>query len=222
MDASSQTPTDFALARRQMLASQLVPRGITSPRVLAAMERVPRELFVPPEFQDRAYDDSALPIDAGQTISQPYIVALMTEALELTGAERVLEIGTGSGYQTAILCELASEVVSIERTPLLARQAASRLRAIGYPNLTLIEGDGTQGWPPGAPYDAILAAAAATQIPQPLVDQLADGGVLVLPVGRNDDTQMLIRLVKRHGRLHREDLCPCRFVPLVGASSGRS
>jgi len=221
MDLPSSKSDDFAPLRREMIATQLVPRGITAPRVLAAFERVPRELFVSPEFRDQAYEDTALPIDAGQTISQPYIVALMTQALELEGKERVLEIGTGTGYQTAILCELAQQVVSIERCAILARQARTRLHALGYENLTLIEGDGTLGWPPGAPYDAILAAAAAREIPPALIDQLAEGGSLVLPIG-GQESQMLIRLIKRHDRLYREDLCACRFVPLVGATAGKT
>ncbi len=198
------------------MLAQLCERGIKSTRVLAAMDRVPREQFVPSEEQALSYADRALPIDCSQTISQPYIVALMTEALELSGNERVLEIGTGSGYQAAILAELAAHVVSIERHSELARHAEQTLAALGYDNVTLVVGDGTLGWPELAPYDRILVAAAAGHVPQALADQLAEGGILVIPVG-TPSGQDLQAFHKIGGQLRPRWLSGCRFVPLVGA-----
>ena len=170
---------DFEAARCEMLRL-LVARGIRSTRVLAAMDRIPRERFVPAAARRLAYVDRALPIGSSQTISQPYIVALMTEALSLSGCETVLEIGTGSGYQTAILAELAAEVVSVERHGELSREAAAILVEFGYTNITLVDGDGTLGWPERAPYDRIIVTAAAGHIPPALEEQLADGGILVI------------------------------------------
>jgi protein-L-isoaspartate(D-aspartate) O-methyltransferase len=201
--------------RRAML-KLLCERGIQSPRVLAAMDRVPRERFVARGVEHLAYADRALPIACSQTISQPYIVALMTEALELSGSEHVLEIGTGSGYQTAILAELAASVVSIERHEELSRRAQGVLEAQGYTNVTLVVGDGTLGWPPMAPYDRILVAAAAQHIPPALDAQLAEGGILVIPIG-DPFGQELQAFHKAGGQLKAEWLSGCRFVPLVGA-----
>lgn len=203
-------------ARRSMLRDQLQRRGITAPRVLAAMDRVPRERFVLPELQEDAYADRALALECGQTISQPFIVGLMTHALDLSGSESVLEIGTGSGYQTAILAELAGQVVSIERHAALATRAAQTLHALGYQNVTLRVGDGTQGCAEFAPYDRIICTAAAVQLPEPLFGQLVEGGVLVVPLGTTD-AQTLQAIRKVNGQPQAIDLSACRFVPLIGA-----
>ncbi len=212
--------SQFELARQAMLR-QLAKRRIRSTRVLAAMDRVPRERFVPLGVRHLAYADRALPIGCSQTISQPYIVALMTEALQLSGVEHVLEIGTGSGYQTALLAELAASVVSVERHEELSRQAELTLAECGYQNVTLVVGDGTLGWPERAPYDRILVAAAALAIPPALTEQLAEGGTLVIPVGERE-SQVLQAFHKVAGQLHAEPLSPCRFVPLIGAQEGSS
>ena len=209
----------LALARHKMVRDQLQRRGIHDRRVLAAMEQVPREAFVLPELAEQAYADRALPIECGQTISQPYMVALMTQALELTGHERVLEIGTGSGYQTAILARLSAHVVSLERHAALletARKALSRFRC---EHVDLIVADGSVGWPAQAPYDRILVAAASRTCPQALVDQLADGGRLVIPLG-DGEAQVLQTLTKRGEQQIWEDLVACRFVPLVASEAG--
>ncbi len=194
----------------------LIKRGIRSPRVLEALQHVPRHQFVPPAVAHLAYADRAVPIGCEQTISQPYIVALMTEALDLTGSEHVLEIGTGSGYQTAVLAELAHDVVSIERHEELSRRAAAALKQCGYANARLIVGDGTQGCAELAPYDRILVAAAARRVPPALAEQLAEGGLLVIPVG-GSDSQVLQAYTKQAGQLVPRPLSGCRFVPLVGA-----
>jgi len=206
---------EFEAARCEMLRL-LVARGIKSTRVLAAMDRVPRERFVPADVRRLAYADRALPIGSSQTISQPYIVALMTEALNLAGCEAVLEIGTGSGYQTAILAELAAEVVSVERHGELSRDAETMLVELGYTNVTLVAGDGTLGWPERAPYDRIIVTAAAGHIPPALEQQLVDGGILVIPLG-DCESQVLQAFHNVSGRLLGERLSDCRFVPLVGA-----
>ena len=210
------TDAELQAAKQDMLRRQLQQRGIDDPRVLAAMAKVPRERFVPAEVRDHAYADRALPIDCGQTISQPYIVALMTQALELSGQELVLEIGTGSGYQTAILAELAREVISIERHAELTAKASVALSELGYANITLLTGDGTLGWPPRAPYDRILVTAAAAVCPPPLWAQLAEGGILVIPLGgRDSQTLQVIR--KEDGLPRTSSISGCRFVPLVGS-----
>ncbi len=206
-------------AARHALQRELAEGGIRSPSVLAVMGRVPRERFVPEGVRHLAYADRALPIACDQTISQPYIVALMTESLALKGGERVLEIGTGSGYQTAVLAELAGEVISIERHEPLSQEAARVLEELGYKNVQLIVGDGTLGWPEGAPYDRILVAAAAAHVPPALEEQLAEGGTLVIPVGSSQQ-QTLEAYRKVGGRLVAEPLSGCRFVPLVGAEDG--
>ena len=206
---------DLEQARQTMLDEHLRDRGVRDPRVLAAMARVPRQRFVGIELRNVAYSDRALRIDCGQTISQPYIVALMTQALALTGNERVLEIGTGSGYQAAILAKLAREVVSIERHEELSRQAGKLLEELGYRNVTLVVGDGTLGWPAGATFDRILVTAAAAVVPPALFEQLAEGGILVIPLGPMD-RQVLQAIRKVSGAAVAVDLSGCRFVPLIG------
>jgi protein-L-isoaspartate(D-aspartate) O-methyltransferase len=206
---------DFDSAREHMVADQLVGRDITKPDVLAAMRKVPRHLFVPPDLQHLAYRDGPLPIGNDQTISQPYIVALMTQALGPLKTETVLEIGTGSGYQAAILAELSQQVYSLERDRHLASQAGKRLADLGYTNVEVYVGDGSQGLPDMAPFDAILVTAAAPSIPNPLRVQLRDGGRLVLPVG-NRDGQVLERLWRNGDTWQVERLGPVMFVPLVG------
>jgi protein-L-isoaspartate(D-aspartate) O-methyltransferase len=208
---------ELQAAKEEMLRCQLQQRGIDDPRVLAAMARVPRERFVPAAEQDCVYADRALPIDCGQTISQPYMVALMTQALGLSGQELVLEIGTGSGYQTAILAELAREVISIERHAALTAQAQAALSERGCANITLLTGDGTLGWPPRAPYDRIIVTAAAATCPPPLFEQLAERGVLVIPIGGKGH-QTLQAIHKEDGQPRPVVLSGCRFVPLKGSA----
>jgi protein-L-isoaspartate(D-aspartate) O-methyltransferase len=205
----------FSQARLEMVEQQLRSRGIRDQRVLQTMAEVPRHLFVPEPWRLSAYSDGPLPIGEQQTISQPYIVALMSESLELKGTETVLEIGTGSGYQAAVLSRLAQKVYSVEILPTLAETAKLLLTRLGYDNVTVIVGDGNFGWKEGAPYDAIIVTAAAPQIPQALLDQLSDGGRMVLPVVVDSDEQHLIRLTKQGDRVTREDLGAVRFVPLV-------
>lgn len=199
-----------------MLSRHLRARGIVDSRVLAAMERVPREMFVGEDLTSEAYADVALPIACGQTISQPYIVAMMSEALQLTGQERVLEIGTGSGYQTAILAELAGQVFSIERHTELSYLAGARLSALGYQNAHLRIGDGSLGWPEAAPFDRVIVTAAARDCPPAIWEQLAEGGLLIGPFGsREEQTMTLIRKVGGEAEVTRS--IPCRFVPLVSS-----
>jgi protein-L-isoaspartate(D-aspartate) O-methyltransferase len=207
---------EFAIARERMVADQLRARGITDPRVLTAMGRVPRHRFVEEALAARAYGDYPLPIGEKQTISQPYMVALMTQALELAGGERVLEVGTGSGYQTAILAELAGKVYSIERIRSLADRARAMLEELGYYNVLIRVGDGTLGWREESPFDAILVTAAAPEVPAPLVEQLKPGGRLVIPVG-GSTAQVLKCLVKEaDGPVRESELVGCVFVKLVG------
>ncbi|MSQ26878.1 MAG: protein-L-isoaspartate(D-aspartate) O-methyltransferase [Dehalococcoidia bacterium] len=209
----SPTP-DYESARRRTVA--LIAETVSDQRVLDAMGRVPRERFVPPGTEHLAYEDGPLPIGAGQTISQPLIVAMMTEALELRGAERVLEVGAGSGYQAAVLSLLAARVVTVERVPGLARSAATRLAALGYANVEVHEADGgVLGWPAAAPYDAIIVAAAGPQAPPSLVAQLGPTGRLVMPVGGPTEQELLV-FWREGGRLRPRSLGPCRFVPLIG------
>ena len=205
----------FEEARQRMVDTQLRLRGITDERVLAAFAKVPRHHFVPADFRAEAYADHPLPIGGGQTISQPFIVALMLQALRLQGHERVLEIGSGSGYQTALLAELALEVFSIERLPELLRDVRERLRALGTANVHLTAGNGSLGWPEHAPYEGILVSASAPEVPEPLVAMLAEGGRLVLPIGPQEG-QMLVEITKRGGRLLQRELAGCVFVPLIG------
>jgi protein-L-isoaspartate(D-aspartate) O-methyltransferase len=211
--------TEFDAARRDMVARQIRDRDIRSRRVLDAMAAVPRHLFVPPEHVLEAYSDTPLPIGEGQTISQPFMVAAMADALALEGNERVLEVGAGSGYQAAVLSLLAREVIAVEAQPALLAPTRERMARLGYANVRIEAGDGSLGWPPGAPpdtkYDAILVTAAAPAVPPPLVEQLAEGGRLVMPVG-TPEQQELVRLVKRQGRTTQQSLFACRFVPLIG------
>ncbi len=204
--------------RQSMVEKQIQARGVKNEQVLEAMRAVPRHLFVDPDLVDEAHRDAPLPIGEDQTISQPYIVALMTELAELSPGEKVLEIGTGSGYQAAVLAELGAEVWSIEIIPEMGRLARANLEATGYDSLHLRVGDGYAGWPEAAPFDAILITAAPRKIPQPLKDQLAEGGVLVAPVG--GWSQELVTLRKVDGELLRRSVIPVRFVPMMGKALG--
>lgn len=215
MQLSHTSGDEFAAARRAMVEDQLRRRGVASPGVLEAMLSVPRHEFVPAEFQADAYADKPLPIGEGQTISQPFMVGAMTEALELTGSERVLEIGTGSGYQAAVLSLLAREVISIESHTSLALAAQERLVRLGYANVHVHNGDGSLGFADSAPYDAILITAAAPEIPPLLASQLRDGGRLVIPVG-SQENQELLQARKVGDVLHTRALFDCKFVPLLG------
>lgn len=206
---------DFSSLRKKMVQEQLFARGIEDKRVLAAFEKVPRHKFVPEKYLDNAYDDYPLPIGAGQTISQPYMVALMSECLQLSGKETVLEIGAGSGYQAAILAELASYVYSIERVPNLAKRAERVLSNLGYRNIQIKLADGTIGWPEHAPYDGIIVTAAAPAIPKPLIEQLNIEGKLVIPIG-GSFSQLLTVARKHKQRVEKKGICGCVFVPLVG------
>lgn len=205
----------FLEDRQEMVTHQIERRGVTDRRVLKAMRAVPRHLFVPIELQRMAAMDSPLPIGGGQTISQPYIVGLMTQLAEVGEGEKVLEIGTGSGYQAAVLAELTDQVFTIEILPELAAQAANRLRSLGYDQIRLRTGDGYAGWPEEAPFDAILVTAAPEKVPQPLTDQLAEGGVLVIPLGPRGGYQHLIRIRKTEGKLEQETVTAVSFVPMV-------
>ena len=206
---------DFPKARLRMVEEQIIGRGIKDPRVIAAMKKVPRHLFVEEALQSQAYSDHPLPIGEKQTISQPYIVALMTEALRLEGRGKVLEIGTGSGYQTAVLAELAGKVFSIERIRSLTIKARKLVYELGYLNVEIKFSDGTSGWAEEGPFDAIIVTAGAPEIPQPLVDQLIIGGRLVVPVG-DPYSQDLLRIIKTEQGMKKEDLGGCRFVKLIG------
>ena len=201
--------------RKMMLREQISFRGIRDDRVIAAFLKVERHKFIPEAHRNSSYADHPVPIGEGQTISQPYIVALMTECLELKGKERVLEIGTGSGYQAAILAELAQEVYSVERFPVLAQQARSVLDELSYSNIKIKVDDGTLGWKEEGPFDRIIVTAASSEIPQPLIDQLQKGGKLIMPVGETF-SQVLTILEKEDGKLTSRIVCGCVFVPLVG------
>jgi len=205
---------DFKAMREKMVESQIKSRGVRDPRVLSAMLKVERHLFVPKEFRNSAYSDQPLPIGEGQTISQPYIVALMTELLELKGGERVLEVGTGSGYQAAILAELAAEVYTIEIVEKLASSAKNVLLESGYQNIKVKAGDGYLGWPEAAPFDAIIVTCAPDHIPEPLLDQLKEKGRMVVPVGTY--SQELKKIVKKSGKIETTDITPVIFVPMTG------
>ncbi len=207
--------TDFASARAQMVKRQLVARGIIDTRVLAAMQEVERHLFVEKRLQSEAYSDNPLPIGEDQTISQPYMVAVMTEALDLDGDERVLEIGTGSGYQAGILSRLCKWVYTVERLSPLSEQARTVLRSCGYDNISFLVADGTRGWPAQAPFDGIIVTAGSPRIPDTLVEQLADGGLLVIPVG--DRFSQTLKKVRKAGqKTYVESHTGCRFVDLIG------
>lgn len=209
--------TDEMWTQRQRMVERLRDHyKIADERVLAVMQELQRDHFVPEAIKSQAYNDNALPISSGQTISQPYIVARMTELLELKGDEKVLEIGAGSGYQTAVLASLARKVFAIERLDSLANEAKQRLQSLGFRNVTLKSADGTVGWNAYMPYDAILVAAGGPEIPEPLVAQLKIGGKLVLPVGEDRKTQMLIRVTRQEVGYKQENFGPCAFVPLIG------
>jgi protein-L-isoaspartate(D-aspartate) O-methyltransferase len=206
----------YSSLRQRMVEEQLRARGMTDERVLAAMLRVPRHEFAPERYRDQAYEDHPLPIGEEQTISQPYIVASMLQALALNPTDQVLEIGTGSGYLAALLAELAVEVVSIERHAALADSARSLLATMGYKNLRVLAGDGSRGFPEGAPYDAIIVSAAARELPSELVEQLAEGGRMIIPVGPADSQQLLL-IHRQNGKAVISPRELCRFVPLVGS-----
>jgi len=205
---------DFADQRQKMVAMQIGDRGISDASVLKAMATVPRHLFVAPELRDMAYRDTPLPIGHGQTISQPYIVALMSQLLALQPGQRVLEIGTGSGYQAAVLAEMGIFVFTIEIVPELGRQAIGVVDALGYKNIRVKIGDGYKGWPEHAPFDAIIVTCAPTRIPEPLTEQLAEGGRMVIPSGEKYDQQLLL-LTKQTGKIRQENIVDVRFVPMV-------
>jgi protein-L-isoaspartate(D-aspartate) O-methyltransferase len=212
MSIFSRTDEDYEKARRQLVENHLKPQGIKDAKVLATMARVPRHLFVPEHLRQEAYLDSPLPIGQGQTISQPFIVALMTEELELRGGEKVLEVGTGSGYQTAILAEIAARVITVERIASLAGSARENLK--GYKNVIMISGDGSKGYQEEAPYDGIIVTAAARQVPPALIDQLAMGGRLIIPAGIGF-YQQLLKFTRTSTGLREEYLLGVSFVPLI-------
>jgi protein-L-isoaspartate(D-aspartate) O-methyltransferase len=211
----------FAALRHRMVETQLRARDIRDERVLQAMARVPRHQFAPEQYRGQAYEDHPLPIGEGQTISQPYMVALMLDFLELRPADRALEVGTGSGYVTALLAELALHVVSVERHAALANDARMLLAVMGYSNVTVIVGDGSRGWPDFAPYDAIIVSAAASAVPPDLVAQLAEGGRMIIPVG-GSDTQQLLLIRKQNGEAVVSTHGLCRFVPLIAGAETES
>lgn len=206
---------DFDRARASMVKDQIVSRGVKDPKVIKAMETVPRHLFVPPATRPFSYGDYPVSIGEGQTISQPYIVAYMTEALELSADDRVLEIGTGSGYQAAILAKLAKEVYTIEIVEALGKRADKTLGELGYKNIHTMIGDGHKGWPGVAPFDAIIVTCAAEDIPQALVSQLKDGGRMIIPVGRHDGVQQMVKLTKAGDSIKTREVMDVRFVPMV-------
>ena len=211
---SSPEIAEFTRMRERMVRDQLRERDISDPKVLAAMLKVPRQEFVPAYLARSAYDDGALPLEMGQTISQPYIVAYMTQALELRGTERVLEIGTGSGYQAAVLAEIVPEVYTIEILPQLKERASAVLDRLGYHNIHFRVGDGYMGWPEHAPFDRIIVTAAPEEVPQPLLDQLKEGGLLIAPIGHQN--QELVIFEKEQSRITHRSTIPVRFVPMTG------
>jgi protein-L-isoaspartate(D-aspartate) O-methyltransferase len=217
------TALDFEALREEMVDRQIAARGVRDRRVLEALRTVPREAFVSETLAEFAYDDTPLPIGEEQTISQPYVVALMAEALEIRPADKVLEIGAGSGYAAAVLSRIAGEVFTIERHESLAREARERMARLGYTNVHVLHGDGTLGWPEPAPYDAIVVAAGVPSVPPALLEQLAPGGGrLVIPIGPDPRTQSFLRMRRRpDGTIAREDLGEVRFVPLIGAQGWR-
>jgi protein-L-isoaspartate(D-aspartate) O-methyltransferase len=207
-------------ARKIRLVMELRQQGITDKAVLSAIERIPREAFIPPNFHDQAYENIALPIGHGQTISQPAVVGYMTQALELGDRMKVLEVGTGCGYQAAVLSRLCRRVYTIERYRELMREAEKRFQAMRIGNIVTRWGDGGKGWAEQAPFDRIIVTAAAKEVPQALLDQLADGGILIAPVGRNTFDQVLVRVRRKGDTFESEDLWPVRFVPLVDGLAG--
>jgi protein-L-isoaspartate(D-aspartate) O-methyltransferase len=207
--------TDFKSLQEEMVTQQIMGRGVVTPRVIEAFRKVPRHLFVPEQFLTHAYNDHPLPIGEGQTISQPYMVALMTDLLDLSKEDKVLEIGTGSGYQAAILAELGNEVFTVERHKLLAERSERILKELNYQNVKVLVGDGTKGWKEFSPYQKIIVTASAPDVPQPLFVQLDEMGKLVIPVGGRW-SQDLILVQKRKGKMIRNSVCGCVFVPLIG------
>jgi protein-L-isoaspartate(D-aspartate) O-methyltransferase len=214
------TASNFAAERQRLVQQQLMPRGINDEHVLAAMAKVPREEFVPADSRAASYEDGPLPIGNGQTISQPYIVAFMTEQLQAKPTDRVLEIGTGSGYQAAVLAELVAEVYTIEIIEPLAKEASARLARLDYNNAHVKIGDGYQGWPEVAPFDAIIVTCAPDKVPQPLTQQLKEGGRMIIPVGTGLDQQLFL-LEKKNGELAERAILPVRFVPMAGEAATR-
>lgn len=211
----SQDENKFAELRKEMVNKQIIANGIRNPQTIKAMLKVPRHLFVPKEYIHRAYEDTPLPIGYNQTISQPFIVAYMTELARPSKNKKVLEIGTGSGYQAAVLAEIVDTVYTIEIIPELAREAEDRLKRLGYKNIIVKTGDGYNGWKEHAPYDIIMVTAATDHIPQPLLDQLAENGRLIMPVGPQWSAQRLVLAVKKNGKIERTQLAMVRFVPLL-------
>ena len=208
-------PDDFGRKREAMVREQLITRGISDPEVLSVFRKVPRHAFVPQQYLRSAYSDQPLPIGEGQTISQPYIVAYMTEILDLKPGKKVLEIGTGSGYQAAILAEMGAEVYSVELIKPLGENAGKILTSLGYTNIRLKTGDGYSGWPEYAPFDAILVTCSPSEIPSPLKEQLAEGGKMIIPVGEQFIVQYLYLLEKKNGKIRQKNVMPVRFVPMV-------
>jgi protein-L-isoaspartate(D-aspartate) O-methyltransferase len=212
--------TDFAALRKQMVKTQIEARGIFNPNVLKAFQKVERHRFVLPEYISKSYEDYPLPIDEGQTISQPYIVAFMTEALNLNPSDKILEIGTGSGYQAAILAEICDSVFTIEIFPKLGGKAIELFSELGYKNIFGKIGDGYKGWPENAPFDAIIVTCSPTHIPQPLKEQLAEGGKMIIPIGLYP-SQSLVLLEKRKGKIKQKEILPVRFVPMINEKGGK-
>jgi protein-L-isoaspartate(D-aspartate) O-methyltransferase len=209
---------DFATLRERMVERQIAARGLDDPALLAAFRAVPREDFVSGDYADYAYQDSPLPIESGQTISQPYIVALTIYAAGIKAGAKVLEVGAGSGYAAAVIGQIAGEVIAVERHLELVELSKLRMRRLGYSNVRIVEGDGTLGWPEGAPFDAIVAAASGSHVPQSWIAQLKPGGRIVMPIGNPHEVQTLLKVTKREdGSLSHEDLGGVRFVPLIGA-----
>jgi len=215
MNCSADSPQDFTAARHRMVERQIEARGVRDTRVLEAMRKVPRHRFVPESYISMAYADFPLAIGEGQTISQPYIVAFMTEALSLKPEDRVLEIGTGSGYQAAVLAEIVKEVYTIEIIPSLGKKAEKLLKELGYDNVHVKIGDGYKGWPEKAPFDAVIVTCAPEAVPQALIEQLGEGGRMIIPVGKAGAVQELVRGVKVNGELRTQEVLPVRFVPMV-------
>jgi len=208
-------PNDYSRLREDMVRQQIMARGVEDPEVLEAMRKVPRHLFVPENYRAFSYRDHPLPIGQGQTISQPYVVAFMTEALDLKPSDRVLEIGTGSGYQAAVVAEIVKEVYTIEIIEELGKRARRTLEMLGYKNIRVKIGDGYKGWPEKGPFDAVIVTCAPERIPEALIEQLSDGGRMIVPVGRAGAVQRLVRAVKKKGKLETKEVMPVRFVPMV-------
>ena len=215
--------SDFATLRERMVERQIAARGLNDPKLLDAFRAVPREDFISGDYADYAYQDSPLPIESGQTISQPYIVALTIDSAGIKPGDKVLEVGAGSGYAAAVIGRIAAQVIAVERHHELVEIARKRMRQLGYCNVEIVEGDGTLGWPQQAPYDAIVAAASGSHVPKSWIAQLKAGGRIVMPIGEPHGVQSLVKVTKgEDGALHREDLGGVRFVPLIGAEGFRA